>query len=183
MRLALMTISAALFLVTAAVNLEVPLYQTYAEVAGFGNGLTAIVFAAYVAGLLPVLLLLGGLSDRLGRKPVLLEGLLSASLATALMILSPNMQTLPLTRLSQLYLSGRVGNCLTARRGSAGSCCVGLLFVCISRLWATQHLDWFSRGSLWCNERADWLWDCDCLCQRCAARSHPADGAGLGQIV
>lgn len=101
MQMSVMTIAAALFLVTAAVNLEVPLYRTYAQAAGFGNGLTAIVFAAYVAGLLPVLTLLGGVSDRLGRKPVLLAGLLSATLATALMILSPNMQTLLLTRLLQ----------------------------------------------------------------------------------
>ncbi|MDX2213020.1 MAG: MFS transporter [Oculatellaceae cyanobacterium bins.114] len=94
-------VSISLLLVTAAVNLEVPLYRTYAEVAGFGNGLTAVVFAAYVAGLLPVLLLLGGISDRIGRKPVLLIGLVFAALATTLVIVHPTMSVLLVARLCQ----------------------------------------------------------------------------------
>ncbi|MBD2462908.1 MFS transporter [Oscillatoria sp. FACHB-1407] len=94
-------VSISLLLVTAAVNLEVPLYRTYAEVAGFGNGLTAVVFAAYVAGLLPVLLLLGGISDRVGRKPTLLAGLTFAALATTLVILHPTMSMLLIARLCQ----------------------------------------------------------------------------------
>lgn len=94
-------IAASLFLVTAAVNLEVPLYMTYAQAAGYSNGSTAIVFAAYVAGLLPVLILLGGISDRLGRKPVIILGLLSALLATTIMIISPTIHTLLLTRILQ----------------------------------------------------------------------------------
>lgn len=93
--------AAAIFLVTAAVNLEVPLYKTYAQAAGYGNGLTAVVFATYVAGLLPVLVFLGGISDRLGRKPVLLTGLVSAAIATAIVIIHPTMQTLLIARLFQ----------------------------------------------------------------------------------
>jgi MFS family permease len=101
MSLPAFTIALSLFLVTAAVNLEVPLYRTYAQLAGYGNGLTAIVFAAYVVGLLPILILFGGISERLGRKPVILSGLLSAALATTLMIISPNIHTLLLTRILQ----------------------------------------------------------------------------------
>ncbi|HEY9623477.1 MAG TPA: MFS transporter [Crinalium sp.] len=114
MNLSVAIVSAALFLVTAAVNLEVPLYRAYAEAAGYGNGLTAIVFAAYVAGLLPVLLLLGGISDRIGRKPVILAGLTSAALATVLMILSPTMSTLLAARIFQ-----GVGVGLTVGAGTA----------------------------------------------------------------
>src|SRR4051794_25119498 len=94
-------IAAMLFLVTGAVNLEVPLYRTYAAAAGYGNGLTAVVFAAYVGGLLPVLILFGGISDRVGRKPIVLTGLSAAALATALMILHPAMPTLIVARLLQ----------------------------------------------------------------------------------
>ncbi len=68
-------VGAALFLITAAVNLEVPLYGVYAAGAGFGAGLTAVVFAAYIAALVPTLIVLGGISDRVGRKPTLLVGL------------------------------------------------------------------------------------------------------------
>lgn len=101
MSLPAFTIAISLFLVTAAVNLEMPLYRTYAQLAGYGNGLTAIVFAAYVLGLLPILILFGGISDRLGRKPVILLGLLSAALATTVMIISPNIHTLLFTRILQ----------------------------------------------------------------------------------
>jgi MFS family permease len=101
MSLSAFTIAISLFLVTAAVNLEVPLYRTYAEAAGYGNGLTAIVFAAYVAGLLPILICFGGISDRLGRKPVILSGLLSAALATTIMIISPTIRTLLFARILQ----------------------------------------------------------------------------------
>jgi predicted MFS family arabinose efflux permease len=94
-------VAASLLLVTIAVNLEVPLYKTYAQAAGYGNGLTAVVFAAYVAGLLPVLFLFGGSSDRLGRKAVILLGLVSALLATVLVVISPNIHTLFVARILQ----------------------------------------------------------------------------------
>jgi sugar phosphate permease len=95
------TVAAALFLITGAVNLQIPLYQTYAAAAGFGNGPTALAFAAYVAGLLPVLIFLGGSSDRLGRKPILLAGLGCAALATAAMIAQPTIAVLFVARLLQ----------------------------------------------------------------------------------
>lgn len=101
MRLPVFVITASLFLVTVQVNLEVPLYRSYAEAAGYGSGLTSVVFAAYVAGLLPVLLLLGGLSERIGRQPVILSGLVSAILATTLMIVSPTIHTLLVARIFQ----------------------------------------------------------------------------------
>lgn len=88
------TLGAALFLVTAAVNLEMPLYRAYARAAGFGDGAAALVFAAYVGGLVPTLLFFGGLSDRIGRKPVVLLGLGAAALATLLVLVSPTLHAL-----------------------------------------------------------------------------------------
>ncbi len=101
MKVASVTVAGALLLVTMAVNLQVPLYPMYAERAGYGTGLTAVVFALYIAGLLPVLILFGGISDRVGRKPVLLGGLLAAFTATLLMTLFPTMQVLLLARVLQ----------------------------------------------------------------------------------
>jgi hypothetical protein len=91
----------ALFLVTGAVNLEMPLYRAYASEAGYGNGMTTLMFATYIAGLLPSLLFLGGLSDRLGRKPVLFAGLASALAATGLMLWHPGMRLLFAARVLQ----------------------------------------------------------------------------------
>jgi len=100
-RVAPIIVGAALFLITAAVNLEVPLYGVYAAGAGFGAGLTAVVFAAYIAALVPTLIVLGGISDRVGRKPILLVGLGCAILATALMIFAPSVTALFLARVLQ----------------------------------------------------------------------------------
>ena len=101
MSLPAIIISLALFIVTLAVNLEVPLYPTYAENAGYGTGLTAVVFAFYIVGLLPVLMLFSGISDRLGRKPILLLGLACAFSATLLVTLFPTMQALLVARVLQ----------------------------------------------------------------------------------
>lgn len=94
-------IAAALFLVTGAVNLQMPLYRAYAAQAGYGNGRTALVFAAYVAGLLPTLLCFGGISDRIGRKRSILAGLASALSATLVMLIHPDMHVLCLARILQ----------------------------------------------------------------------------------
>jgi MFS family permease len=94
-------VAIAIFLVTHATNLQVPLYTTYASYAGFGSGISAIAFSTYVAGLLPTLILLGGISERVGRKTVILASLLSASLATLLMIVHPSIYTLFVTRILQ----------------------------------------------------------------------------------
>jgi MFS family permease len=96
-----LTIAAALFLVAGAVNLEMPLYRTYAAQAGYGNGMTTLVFAAYVAGLLPTLLFFGGISERIGRKQAVLGGLTSALAATILMLIHPGMQILFFSRILQ----------------------------------------------------------------------------------
>jgi predicted MFS family arabinose efflux permease len=93
--------TALLFLTTCAVNLEMPLYRTYAVAAGYGNAVTTAVFAAYVAGLVPTLLFFGGLSDRLGRKPVMFLGLLSSIAATVAMIVAPSIEVLFVARLLQ----------------------------------------------------------------------------------
>jgi predicted MFS family arabinose efflux permease len=97
----LVVVSVAVFLVTCAVNLEMPLYRTYARAAGYGDGLTALVFAAYVAGLVPTLLLLGGISDRIGRKAALLAGMFFAITATSAVIVSPAVQSLFFARFCQ----------------------------------------------------------------------------------
>lgn len=94
-------VAVAIFLITHATNLQIPLYGTYAKMAGFGSGISAIAFSTYIAGLLPTLVLLGGASDRIGRKTVILTSLLLACVATFLMIVQPNIYTLFITRVLQ----------------------------------------------------------------------------------
>lgn len=89
----------ALCLITLAVNLQAPLYIAYAELSGRGAAATAMAFSGYVLGVLPVLLLLGGLADRVGRRPLILVALGLSMLATLLMLLAPSLETLGLARL------------------------------------------------------------------------------------
>lgn len=92
---------AAIFLITHCANLQVPLYNTYAHLAGYGSGISAIAFAMYIAGLLPTLILFGGISDRVGRKTVILASLAFAAIATFAMIADPTIYTLFATRILQ----------------------------------------------------------------------------------
>lgn len=101
-----------LFMITTAVNLQVPLYTAYADQAGYGKAATALVFAAYVFGLIPVLLFLGGISDRAGRKPILLVALCFSLCATLLMVVHPSIQMLFAARMLQgVGLGLSVGTC------------------------------------------------------------------------
>ncbi|MEB0039271.1 MULTISPECIES: MFS transporter [unclassified Pseudomonas] len=88
-----------LCLITLAVNLQAPLYTTYAQLSGYGAGATALAFSGYVLGVLPVLLALGGLADRVGRKPLILTALCLSIMATLIMLLWPNLLALGAARL------------------------------------------------------------------------------------
>ncbi|MBF8723050.1 MFS transporter [Pseudomonas guariconensis] len=89
----------ALCLITLAVNLQAPLYIAYADLSGQGAAATAVAFSGYVLGVLPVLLALGGLADRIGRRPLILAALALSMVATVLMLLAPGLQTLGIARL------------------------------------------------------------------------------------
>ncbi len=89
----------ALFTVTFAVNLQAPLYSAYAAESGMGAAAVTIAFSAYVAGLMPTLLLLGGLSDRIGRRTPIAISLMLGVLATGLLVVSPSWMSLIIARL------------------------------------------------------------------------------------
>lgn len=80
--------------VGSAVNLQMPLYPQYAATADFGYTGRALLFAAYILGLVPTLALAGGASDVLGRRPVVLVAILCAALPTLALILWPDVHVL-----------------------------------------------------------------------------------------
>ena len=65
---------------------------------GWGVGATTFAFACYVAGVLPVLLGLNGLADRVGRKPMIIAALLLSLMATAMILIAPNLVALGVAR-------------------------------------------------------------------------------------
>lgn len=94
-------IALGLLLITLAVNIAMPLFGVYARLAGFSNGQLALVLAAYITGMLPCLIFFGGISDKLGYKPVLAASVFFAFLATLIITLSPNIYALIVSRLFQ----------------------------------------------------------------------------------
>jgi predicted MFS family arabinose efflux permease len=68
-----------------------PLYPYYVRSLGLSPLLVTVVFAAYAVGTLTALLLGGGLSDRVGRRPVLLLAVVVAALSTVVFLLFPTL--------------------------------------------------------------------------------------------
>jgi len=60
------------------INLATPLYAVYADRFGFSSLVLTAIFAAYAFVLIPALLFFGRLSDRFGRRPIMLAGLACA---------------------------------------------------------------------------------------------------------
>lgn len=111
------TLAFALCLITFAVNLQAPLYTAYAALSGQGAAATAVAFSGYVAGVLPVLLLLGGLADRVGHKVMIIAALILSMAATVVMLLAPGLTTLTFARL----LLG-LGTAMASATGTAYMC-------------------------------------------------------------
>lgn len=107
-------LSLGLFTVTFAVNLQAPLYETYATESDVGATAVTVAFAAYVGGLMPTLLFLGGLSDRIGRRFPVALALVLGAVATALLVQVPSWKSLVIAR----FLLG-IGTGLATTSGTA----------------------------------------------------------------
>ncbi|MFV1599368.1 MULTISPECIES: MFS transporter [unclassified Phaeobacter] len=103
-----------LFTVTFAVNLQAPLYDVYAAESDVGATAVTVAFAAYVGGLMPTLLLVGGLSDRIGRRVPIALALIFGDVATALLVQVPSWTSLVTAR----FLLG-IGTGLATTAGTA----------------------------------------------------------------
>jgi MFS family permease len=59
----------------AASNFPTPLFPLYERRYGFASGVVTLLFGVYVLALIPSLLTLGRLTDRIGRRPTLVAGM------------------------------------------------------------------------------------------------------------
>jgi MFS family permease len=84
-KLPFVTVAAALFVLLLDGNLPTPLYAVYRERFGFSGAELTLIFAIYAMVLIPSLLVLGQLSDRIGRRRVLAGGLAGAVVGLALL--------------------------------------------------------------------------------------------------
>ncbi|TVT15431.1 MFS transporter, partial [Amycolatopsis rhizosphaerae] len=87
-RAAVALISFAFTTAMIGTTLPTPLYPLYQRAFGFGELTTTVVFAVYALGVMAALLLAGGWSDRLGRRPMLRAGLALSALAAVVFVLA-----------------------------------------------------------------------------------------------
>ena len=77
MNRAVSTVWIAWLVLMAGANLATPLYAVYAREFGFSSLVLTSIFATYAFVLVPALIAFGRLSDRFGRRPVLVAGLVT----------------------------------------------------------------------------------------------------------
>ena len=75
------SVAYAYLVIMLGTTLPSPLYGLYQDRFSFDAGMLTVVFAAYAGGVLVALLLFGGLSDRVGRRPVVAAALIVAVLS------------------------------------------------------------------------------------------------------
>jgi MFS family permease len=98
---------AAIFVTfSAASAAPSPLYVVYQQLWGFSAGTLTVVFAVYVAGLIAALLVLGALSDHIGRRPVLAAAIALEAVSLMFFITAGNVGVLLVARLLQGIATG-----------------------------------------------------------------------------
>lgn len=107
-------IGAAVFAIGFSTTLAMPLFTAYADRDGGGAGGLAAAFIAYAGTLIITAPLLGGLSDRIGRKPCVLAGLVLAGLSTLALVAAPGLAALAVARALQGLAIGLVAGGATA---------------------------------------------------------------------
>src|SRR6185312_11847129 len=83
-----------------------PLYADYAADWGFSTPVLTAVYAVYAIGVLTALLLIGRLSDEIGRRPVLIGSLSALLVATGLFMLARSVEWLFAARAVQGLATG-----------------------------------------------------------------------------
>jgi MFS family permease len=100
------TVAVLLVLMLAASGVPSPLYQVYAAEFGFGSGTLTVVFAVYAFALLVSLLVVGGLSDHVGRRPVLTVALVLEAASMVLFLSADGVGWLLAARIVQGLATG-----------------------------------------------------------------------------
>ncbi|MFJ4412497.1 MFS transporter [Streptomyces sp. NPDC088910] len=99
-------IAAIFILFMAASSAPSPLYVVYQHEWNFSASMLTTVFAVYVVGMIGALLVLGALSDHIGRRPVLVSAIALEAVAMLLFIVAGDVSVLLVARFVQGIATG-----------------------------------------------------------------------------
>ncbi|MFG2873792.1 MFS transporter [Streptomyces sp. NPDC048337] len=128
-RLATAAVAFAFWITMVGTTVPTPLYPLYERAFGFSSFAATVVFAVYACGVVGGLLILGGLADQVGRRPVQAAALLLSVAAAVVFLLARGLTALLVGRvlsgLSAALITGAATAGLTelapaARRARAG---------------------------------------------------------------
>jgi MFS family permease len=108
------SVAALLVLMLAASGVPSPLYRVYQQEFGFSSGVLTTVFGIYSFALLASLLVVGGLSDHVGRRPVLIAAFVLEAAAMALFLFADGVGWLLAARVVQGLATGALTSTLGA---------------------------------------------------------------------
>lgn len=112
--LAFWLVAVAFAVTMIGTTLPTPLYVYYQRALGFSNLTSTVVFAAYAIGVLAALLILGRLSDVIGRRNTLLPGLAAAMLSAVVFLFADNLTMLLVGRMLSGISAGMFTGTATA---------------------------------------------------------------------
>jgi predicted MFS family arabinose efflux permease len=87
-------------------TLPTPLYALYKDKFGLSELIITVIFATYAVGVIAALLVFGGLSDQIGRRPVLLMGLGFSALSAVAFLVAESLGLLLVGRLLSGFSAG-----------------------------------------------------------------------------
>ncbi|HEV3103775.1 MAG TPA: MFS transporter [Candidatus Dormibacteraeota bacterium] len=107
-------ITAIFVIFAAAASAPTPLYVVYQKAWGFSTTTLTVIFAVYVFGLIGSLLVVGGLSDHIGRRPVLAGAIGLEGVAFVLFLIAGDVNVLLIARVAQGIATGAAFSTLGA---------------------------------------------------------------------
>jgi MFS family permease len=106
--------AAVLLVMMLGGTLPAPIYVLYERQMGFGPLGVTVVFSCYVLGTLAALIVLGGLSDHVGRRTVLAIAVACAAVSTALFLVASDIWVLIVARVLSGLAAGLATGTATA---------------------------------------------------------------------
>jgi len=104
------TATIALLIFTMGTSIVTPLFPLYQQQFNLSDGQVTLLFAAYTLTVVPTMLVMGGVSDRYGRRRVMLPAMVCITAASLVMAFASNVEMLFTGRILQgLAIGGFLG--------------------------------------------------------------------------